>query len=270
MRIRPSHLPTLLASFTFVVLTAASVMSCQAQTAVLSEIYGRGVHAYNSGQYDRATELMSMAIDNGFKDPRAYYFRGLATAASGRGYDATGDFELGAELEARGAFGNSIGRALARVQGSTRLELEKIREHAQLRALAANQARSQARYGELGASATGGAVAAQPAAPQPAAPQAAAPAQPRAVTPPAAPSTVDPFADDMDNDPVVESADVLKGAVENAITEEDAASPAEAGDAAGGASPFDAPGGSDPFAAPAGGNDPFAPAAGDDDDPFGF
>lgn len=265
MKTRPSYLPALLASLIFTVVTAATVTSCQAQTAVLSEIYGRGVHAYNAGQYDRASEWLSMAIDNGFQDPRAYYFRGLAATASGRANEATADFEKGAEIEARGAFGDSIGRALSRVQGPTRLDLELIRENARLRALASNQARSQARYGELGASATSG------AAPNAAAPNAAAPGpvRPRTVTPPAAASAAaDPFADDMDNDPVVESNDVLKGAMENAITGDSTAAPADAGDAPSGASPFDAPGGSDPFAAPSGAADPFAPAGGASDDPF--
>lgn len=271
MKTRPSYFSTFLAGLTFAVLSAVSVTFCQAQTAVLSEIYGRGVHAYNAGQYDRAVELLSMAIDNGFEDPRAYYFRGLSTIASGQGYDATGDFEQGAEIEARGAFGDSVGRALSRVQGATRLELEVIRENAQLRALASKQARSQARYGELGASASGGTATQPPAAkstPAPAPGPAAAPPRPRAVTPPAAAATADPFADDMDQDAVVESNDVLKGVMDNAIKADDASDAGDAGEAPGAAAPFGTPS-SDPFSAP-GASDPFAPAGGKSDDPFSF
>lgn len=234
--------------------------AAHAQSAVLAEIYGRGVHAFNSGQYQQAGEWLSMAIENGYRDPRAYYFRGLTAAASGRGYEAESDFQQGAELEAGGTFGNLVGRSLARIQGSVRIQLEQIRERARLQALAVGQARSNVRYGELGA-APAGAAPARRSAP---------PAAALGVTPPAAPAKDNPFADDLDEDPTVESMDAFKGALDNA------ASPTDGGGAG------DAPAaGNDPFgSAPAAGNDPFggggsAPAddpfaaPGGDSDPFG-
>ncbi|MFG0253529.1 MAG: hypothetical protein ACF787_00295 [Rhodopirellula sp. JB053] len=228
-----------------------AAQTSHAQSAVLSETYGRGVHAYHAGQYNKASEWLSMAINNGFQDPRAFYFRGLAAAASGRGYESKADFQQGAEIEARGAFGNSVGRSLARVQGSTRMELELIRETARLNALALGLARSQARYGELGVPADG------------AAPNPGATAPRRSVTPPATPPADDPFADDMGQDPIVESSDVLEGAMDNSITGDDAG-PATSEPADGG-NPFDAPA-DDPFAAPA--DDPFGGGGGAMDDPF--
>ncbi|TWU19102.1 hypothetical protein [Allorhodopirellula heiligendammensis] len=259
MKIRFTSIFNVLAGVIALVATVSGT-TCHAQSAVLSEIYGRGVHAYNAGQYDRASEWLNMAIDNGYSDPRAYYFLGFSAAASGREIEAEGDFQKGAEIEATGAFGNSVGRALARVQGPTRMKLEQIRETARLHALAKGQARSKARYGELGASPAGTA-----AKPVPAPTRNAPAAKPRAVMAPAVPAGDDPFADDMDQDPVIESNDVLEGVADNAVPAEGeaAASPEPSGEG----SPFDAPGG-DPFANPAGGSDPFS--TGTSDDPFDF
>lgn len=251
-------------------LAMASPSRAEAQSAVLSEIYGRGVHAYHSGQYQQATQWLSMAIDNGYQDPRAYYFRGLVAAASGRGYEAESDFKMGADLEAKGTFGDLVGRSLSRVQGSTRLQLEQIRDQARLQALAVGQARSSVRYGELGVDPTP--VPKAPARVQPM----AGGAKP-GVMPPSVPSNENPFADDMGQDPTVESMDAFKGAMENAAEPEMAggnepvggdSSPfggdsAPASDPFGGGSPAN-----DPFGAPAGGADPFG-GGGAMDDPFG-
>lgn len=245
---------------------AATVITtnAHAQSAVLTDIYGRGVHAFHSGQFDRASEWLNMAIDNGYRDPRAYYFLGLSAAASGRQTEAESDFQQGAEIEATGAFGNSVGQALSRVQGPTRLKLEQIRERARLTALAKGNARSTARYGELGGTAplSGVAPSSKPAAAE-AAPAPAA--RPRAVMAPAIPAGGDPFSDDMDQDPVIDSNDVLKDVADKAVPADSETAPAAAAPAGEG-SPFDA-GGGDPFANPAGdASDPFS--TGDGGDPF--
>lgn len=282
MKIRSNTLFNVLAGV--IALTATvSGTACHAQSAVLSEIYGRGVHAFHAGQYDQASQWLNMAIDNGYRDPRAYYFLGLSAAATGRDAEAEADFQQGAEIEAGGAFGNSVGRALARVQGPTRLKLEQVRETARLTALAKGQARSKARYGELGAPADGAApqnnaapqtgTTAAPATATPgvkAAPAQARPrglpARPRGVMAPAVPASENPFADDMDTDPIVESNDVLEGVADNAVPAEDeAAAPEPSGEG----SPFDAPG-SDPFANPGGGGGAEDPFGGVSDDPFDF
>lgn len=262
-----------LALFGIGMLAMTTSSRAEAQSAVLSEIYGRGVHAYHSGQYDQASQWLSMAIDNGYRDPRAYYFRGLVAASSGRGYEAESDFQMGAELEAKGAFGNVVGQSLSRVQGSTRLKLEQIRDRARLQVLATGQARSKVRYGELGV---------EPA-PMTKAPAGNVPAvgatRPRAgVMPPSVPMSENPFADDLGQDPTVESMDAFKGAMENAAEPNmpaggnepvgGDASPfggdsAPASDPFGGGAPAD-----DPFGAPSGGSDPFG-GGGAMDDPFG-
>ena len=239
--------------------------SASAQSAILAEFYGRGVHAYFCGLNDEAIKYLTMAIDNGIQDPRAYYFRGIAAFSAGRLAEAEADWQLGAELEASGRTNTEIGRSLARFQGTGRLQLERIRQTAQLNALAAAQERSRERYGELGA--------ADPGATAPAAPAAAAPSA--AITPPPIPPDAEnPFADDLaDGQPNVAAQDALEGAMNDPFAgEADPSAPAAPagtdpfGGDAGGADPFGGgAGGTDPFGGDAGGADPF----GGGDDPFG-
>ena len=66
-----------------------AVMGCTipaafAQDNLLDDLYGRGVHAYFSHEYQDAYSLLSDAIKSGSRDPRAYYFRGLTFARLGR------------------------------------------------------------------------------------------------------------------------------------------------------------------------------------------
>lgn len=260
MKIRSLSLFNVLAGMVALAATV-NTTRCHAQSAVLTDIYGRGVHAFNSGQFDRASEWLNMAIDNGYRDPNAFYFLGLSAAASGRQAEAEIDFQRGAEIEATGAFGNSVGHALSRVQGPTRMKLEQIREKARLTALASGNARSTARYGEIGGRAPLSGVAPS-SNPAPAKASPAPAARPRAVMAPAAPAGDDPFSDDMDQDPVIDSNDVLEGIAAKAVPADGEAAPAAAAPAEGG--PFDA-GGGDPFANPPGGAaDPFATGGGED------
>jgi len=231
------------------------------QNAILSEMYGRGVHAYYAGNTSDAHRYLSMAIDNGIQDPRAYYFRGMVAQASGRLAESESDWQQGAEMEASGRTNPAIGRSLARFQGSARLKLEEIRQNARLQTAATSAARSQQRYGEIQA-AEGNQGGVAPAPP-------ATAAAPKAVTPPPAPLAADPFADDMaEGEPKVVADDALEGAMNDPFAD-DAAAAGSAPAAADDANPFGGAGdaGADPFG---GGADPFgggtdAGAA----DPFG-
>lgn len=275
-------------SFALMLLAVPTPQNASAQSEVLAEMYGRGVHAYFAGDYIAANEFLTMAIDNGTDDPRAYYFRGLVSHTSGRQEEAKDDWNKGAEMEASGKASRSIGKSLSRFQGTARLELESIRQTARLKALASAAARSKARYGELREAESR--VLRQPPQPAPSEPD---PVTPPAVAPSAPPAGVDqgdPFADDMkDGQPSIESGDALEGAMEDpfagdnsvpadAVPPNDTSDPFGGGDAGGGADPFgggDAGGGADPFGgSDAGGADPFgggagagAPAGGAD--PFG-
>ncbi len=100
-------------------------------TSVSEQLYGQGVHAYFAGQYLEASDLLSQAIENGTRDPRIFYFRGLAMDSIGDNQAALDDFAVGAQLEfsATGRF-YAVGRALERVQGPMRMEIEHARRAA--------------------------------------------------------------------------------------------------------------------------------------------
>ena len=152
----------------------ATPSTADAQEAILAEIYGRGVHAFYSGQHQQAHSLFSSAINGGSQDPRAYYFRGIVATMMGRSYEADSDWRQGATMEAAKTSDPSIGRALSRYQGSGRLKLEMIRREARLQALTSGIIRSDARASVFRPSAPvakpamgslGGAVAIPPPAP---------------------------------------------------------------------------------------------------------
>src|SRR5579864_2921597 len=76
--------------------TLVTSLPVSAQTDVLNELYGSGVHAFNSGQYREAYNDLTMAIRSGSRDPRVYYYRGLAYIRLGRPQEAQADFKKGA------------------------------------------------------------------------------------------------------------------------------------------------------------------------------
>lgn len=115
-----------------------------AQLDVLNELYGSGVHAFNSGAYREAYDDLSMAIRNGSKDPRVYYYRGLAYLRLGRPQEARLDFQKGAALE-MGDIDHfyPVSKSLERVQGQARAQIERYRSNARLVAF---QARERGRF----------------------------------------------------------------------------------------------------------------------------
>ena len=128
-------------------LLAVGVTGASAQEDLLTEMYGRGVHAYFAGQYQQAHALFTGAVDGGLKDPRCFYFRGLAYRQLGREEQAETDFAQGAKLEAQdhtGLYG--VSHALQRVQGKTRVIVEGHRARARLAEMKANRRESKAIY----------------------------------------------------------------------------------------------------------------------------
>ncbi len=235
--------------------------SASAQGDILSEIYGRGVHAYYAGRYDEAEQLFSSAIDNGSKDPRVFYFRGIVNMQRGSSLEAESDWQQGAQIEARGTSVGSIGRSLSRFQGAGRLQLEQIRQTAKLQALMTAAARSDIRMNEIRGTRNGAAASSAASA---------------ATPPPTPPAAENPFKDDSPNmatgDAKVQADDALKGTLDplpdTGIADAGAADTA-AGDAGMFGEAADAPAGGDPFG---GGDttsdaDPFG--GGDMADPFG-
>lgn len=91
-------------------------------------IYGRGVHQLFDRQCQEAIQSFDLAIGVNDQDPRAWYFRGLAHEFSGNSWAAQSDYQQGAMLEARGnRRSHAVGQALERIQGPTRICIEKIR-----------------------------------------------------------------------------------------------------------------------------------------------
>jgi hypothetical protein len=113
-------------------LTAGSL---SADDAVVGQKYGAGVHAYFAGDYTTAYDQLTCAIQGGSKDPRVYYFRGLCYLNLGREPEAIQDFRVGAQQESHDVdkFYN-VSKALERVQGSPRVQLETYRVGARMAA----------------------------------------------------------------------------------------------------------------------------------------
>jgi hypothetical protein len=126
-------------------------LSAVAQDAsVLDDLYGRGVHAYNSRDSRKAVELLTEAIDSGSQDARAFYYRGLALRNLGREEDAALDFQAGAKMEQAGPeLVDIVSKSLERVQGSVRLEIEGYRRVARLKTRNDRLAGIKRRYEEI-------------------------------------------------------------------------------------------------------------------------
>jgi tetratricopeptide (TPR) repeat protein len=137
-----------------VLLIAALAWLCaatsQAQEPVLLQLYDKGVHEYFSGDYTKAFNQLTAAIAAGSRDPRVYYFRGLAYLKFGRTPDAEADFQKGAALESRDVNRYyNVGRALERVQGADRQLLETYRVQARMLAYKESEKIRKARYEAL-------------------------------------------------------------------------------------------------------------------------
>jgi len=102
-----------------------------AQTA-MDETYGIGVHSYYSGNLTQADQIFNQLVDSGSQDPRVYYFRGVTQSRLTRDAAGKADFEKGADLEMQGKRAVDVGRALQRIQGRVRTEIEKARSAARL------------------------------------------------------------------------------------------------------------------------------------------
>ena len=86
-------------------------------------------------------------IEAGSRDPRVFYFRGLTDLKLGHEPEAKQDFLTGAQSESKDVnkFYN-VSRALERVQGSERVELENYRVEARMVALEEAERLRKARY----------------------------------------------------------------------------------------------------------------------------
>ena len=102
------------------------------QEQELAQIYSDGVHAFFRCDAHTAKQFFDNAITHGSQDPRVHFFRALTHHAMGDTVAFEDDVRMGAELEVRGSGTFDIGRALERIQGPTRIELERIRREVHL------------------------------------------------------------------------------------------------------------------------------------------
>ena len=113
-------------------LTASAV---RAQNAASDELYGNAAQAFYACNYWKALKLLDTAIAYGTSDPRVYYFHGLSRSALGDTDAGNDDFAEAARLEASsGGEAYDVGKALERIQGHTRLVIERYRESARVAA----------------------------------------------------------------------------------------------------------------------------------------
>lgn len=143
--------------FSIVAASCLAVVLCGAVAAAqpsieslpLAAAYGDGVHAYFAGDYQRAYEDLTQAIEAGTTDPRAFYFRGLAALRQGRSDEAEADFTVGADRESEGLGAWPVGRSLERIQGADRLRLERHRMRARVALLQRQREAEQRRYSQI-------------------------------------------------------------------------------------------------------------------------
>lgn len=133
------------------VLLGLAAGSAAGEDESAAELYGKGVHAYFAADYDQAVTWLTESIAKFDGDPRAYYFRGLALANESGVEAGLADFNQGADVEInrtdRPVY--NINGALQRVQGSLRLELEKVRVATRQAAIERQKKRNLIRYEEL-------------------------------------------------------------------------------------------------------------------------
>lgn len=145
--VRPTRFSPALAA---VALLAAPVFGDPPAPGVasLTRIYGTGVHAYFAGDYPRAYDDLSQAIEAGTEDPRTWYFRGLAASKLGRLDEAEADFSAAAVKEAQAVADWRVSRALERIQGRDRMQLERHRMRARMANLQRRIQADERRYND--------------------------------------------------------------------------------------------------------------------------
>lgn len=135
-------------------LMAACLVACGATVSAaptieslpLAAAYGSGVHSYFAGDYQRAYDELSQAIEGGTADPRAWYYRGLTALKLGRTDESEADFSAAASREAEGTGNWPVAKSLERVQGCDRLKLERHRTRARVAQIQEDRRRGQLRY----------------------------------------------------------------------------------------------------------------------------
>lgn len=102
-----------------------SVLFSSAVWAAVPDKYSDAVAALKSGDAAAAMQQLTELVEAGTRDPRVYYFRGIAAAGLNQSPDA--DFRKGAALEAAAGSSRTVNAALESVQGDLRRKIEQFR-----------------------------------------------------------------------------------------------------------------------------------------------
>lgn len=102
-----------------------SVLFSSAVRGAVPDKYSDAVAALKSGDAAAAMQQLTELVEAGSRDPRVYYFRGIAAASLNQSPDA--DFKKGAALEAAAGSSRTVNAALESVQGDLRRKLEQFR-----------------------------------------------------------------------------------------------------------------------------------------------
>ena len=138
------------------VLVLIGGMSAQASGNVFAveneaeALYGRGVHAFFSDDYQETVHLLAEVEKLGSQDPRPYFFIALAQRRLGKNEEAEKNFKKAARLEweGRAARDYKVSEALRRIQGNERLFVEKYRTQARLEWQKTEKRRQEILFGE--------------------------------------------------------------------------------------------------------------------------
>jgi len=117
--------------------------------AAIARAFGSGAHAFFGADYQRAYDDLTQAIAAGTKDPRAFYFRGLAARRMGRVDEAEADFSSAARIEADALGDWPVSRTLERIQGDDRLAIERHRVRSRIEVLQSRKDAAARRYSQI-------------------------------------------------------------------------------------------------------------------------
>src|SRR5262249_8647975 len=97
--------------------------------------FGEGLHLYWDQKYPEAEAQFTQAVKYYSKDPRFWYYRGLAQYPQKKKRAAIDSFEEGARLESKAALNNpdavrEVNASLERIQGELRQYLNEFRYRA--------------------------------------------------------------------------------------------------------------------------------------------
>ncbi|MDR2346751.1 MAG: hypothetical protein LBE18_11850 [Planctomycetaceae bacterium] len=117
-------------------------------------LYGKGVHAFFEGDYNRAIEIFKKVEYLASEDPRPYFFMAIAHyRLDKKSADADKYFKKAAKLEwdGKAVHEYDVADAISRIQGNERLHIEQYRTQAKIEWQKTNSIKENIKYGQQNA-----------------------------------------------------------------------------------------------------------------------